>query len=170
MHELDRRKLNAGRTLPHAYGVDRLVLLPRDPHCLFAYWEVTPNLEQRMVEQFGPDWATGQTVLRLVDLDYGRSTDTSLHPGTDHWYLNAEGEDRHYRAELGRILPDGRFIAMVSSNTVRTPRGTISPVIDPRWKMFAFWQHRYYRRMPGGLSSFELFSPETARNPEGGLM
>jgi len=42
--------LNRGESLPQFYGVDRLVILPRDPYNIFAYWEVSlptrDNLEK----------------------------------------------------------------------------------------------------------------------------
>ena len=33
--------LYSGESLPQYYGTDRLVILPRDPYSLFAYWEIT---------------------------------------------------------------------------------------------------------------------------------
>lgn len=156
MHTPDRNELNGGWTIPEAYGVNRLVLLPRDPYWLFAYWEVTPGLDGHFRAICGDAWDRGRTVLRLTDLETGAIRDTELAVFTDNLYLNVDGADHTYRVELGRILPDGNFVAMVSSNTVRTPRDSVSSVIDPRWKLFAFWQQRHFRRL-SGLSSFELF-------------
>lgn len=168
MHTPDRYELNAGWSLPGAYGVDRLVLLPRDPHCLFAYWEITPRLISAMREQYPHTWEQGRTVLRIYDLETLSYRDTLIHGPADNWYVAGVDADKTYRAELGQILPDGTFAAMAASNNATTPRDTISSVTDPRWKMFAFWQTRYYRRMPVGISSYEMFL-ENERTPEGGL-
>lgn len=165
MHAPDRNELNGGWTIPETYGVDRLVLLPRDPYWLYVYWEVTPALDGHFRALYGDAWDVGRTVLRLTDLETGAISDTELTFFTDNWYLNVAGADRTYRAELGRILPGGQFAAMVSSNTVRTPRDSVSSVIDPRWKMFAFWQQRHFRRI-SGLSSFEPF--QQGHVPPGG--
>jgi hypothetical protein len=167
MHAPDRYELNAGWSLPNAYGVNRLVLLPKDPHRLFAYWEITPGLEEEMKTRHA-SWEMGQTILRLYDVEDSTYKEITLDVPANNWYLEPEMADRPYRAELGRILPDRRYIPILSSNTVRTPRDSISSVIDPRWKMFAFWQQRYYRQMISGLSSSEiLFAENTA--PKGGL-
>ncbi|MCW3489306.1 DUF4912 domain-containing protein [Dethiobacter alkaliphilus] len=159
MHAPDRHELNAGWTLPEAYGIDRLVLLPKNPHTLFVYWEITPGLNQKMQEQHGHSWGKGTLIIRLHDLDMRTNQDMEINHDADNWYISVDAADRTYYVELGRMLPDGRFISMLTSNTVRTPRDSISAVIDPRWRMFAFWQERYHRQIPN-LSSFALFSRE----------
>ncbi|MDW7651172.1 MAG: DUF4912 domain-containing protein [Bacillota bacterium] len=155
MHVPDRYELNAGWALPNAYGVDRLVLLPKDPGNLFAYWEITPELDAKMKAEY-QDWDQGRGVLRLHDLETGAVKEVELNGYADNWYIEADAADRTYRLEMGRILPSGRYVPLISSNTVRTPRDSISSVIDPRWRMFAFWQQRYYRRIISGLSSPEI--------------
>jgi hypothetical protein len=154
MQTPDRHELNAGWTIPGAYGIDRLVLLPRDPHWLFSYWEITPVLENSMRDRY-PQWERSRFVMRMHNLSRGTFRDLDITAETDNWYFKVEDADCAYRAEAGRILPDGSFVSLLLSNDVRTPRDSISSVIDPRWKMFPFWQHRYSRRMrEGGMSSF----------------
>ncbi|HHX74187.1 MAG TPA: DUF4912 domain-containing protein [Firmicutes bacterium] len=158
MQAPDRLELNAGSSLPAAYGVDRLVILPRDPHTLFVYWEITPLHEQELRNLYPDRWEAGKTVLVVFSPDCGCRKSTEIPPGTDNWYFNGLAADCLYRAELGRMLGDGTFVSLAVSNTVRTPRNSLSAVIDPRWRMFAFWQHRYRRRLVGGYSSAE-FTP-----------
>ena len=167
MHAPDRYELNAGWSLPDAYGVDRLVLLPTDPHRLFAYWEITPALEEEIKINHA-SWEMGQTVLRLYDVEDSTFKEIALDVPANNWYLEPEMADRPYRVEMGRILPGGHYVPIIASNIVRTPRNSISSVIDPRWQTFAFWQQRYYRQMLSGLSSSEiLFSENPAA--KGGL-
>jgi len=154
MHTADRHELNAGWKLPSAYGIDRLVLLPKDPHWLFAYWEVTAELENKFRKQYSGDWDTAQLVLRIHDLETGKHREITLNGHADNNYLQVDDADRAYYVEMGRILPDGSFISMLRSNIIRTPRNSISAVIDPRWKMFAFWQQPH--SFIGGNSSFEF--------------
>ncbi|MBS3886128.1 MAG: DUF4912 domain-containing protein [Dethiobacter sp.] len=155
MHKADRHELNAGWELPGAYGIDRLVLLPKDPHWLFAYWEVTAKLENRFRKQYGADWDTAQLILRIHDLETGRHREITLDGRADNNYLQVEEADHAYYVEMGRILPNGSFISMLISNIIRTPRNSISAVIDPSWKMFAFWQQQRHSFI-GGSSSFEF--------------
>lgn len=173
MHVPDRHELNAGWTLPETYGVDRLVLLPKDPHSLFAYWEVTPALENKLREQYGDTLDMSRLVLRIHYLDFGGITDIDVNSYTNNWYLHVNDADSAYRVELGRLLPDGNFVSLLVSNTIQTPRDSISSVIDPRWKMFNFWQNRYVRRpQQGGYSSLEFLgipsSAEFNESPTGG--
>jgi hypothetical protein len=167
MHVPDRHELNAGWTLPEAYGIDHMVLLPRDPHWLFAYWEVTPGLIENLAAQYQTAWSEGRTVLRISNLYFKSEKNIDFAADANNRYVNVEMADCTYRAELGHILPDHRFVSMVSSNTVRTPRDSLSSTLDPRWKMFPFWQQRSYRLI-GGLSSYELFNTESSEPTEGG--
>jgi len=154
MHRLERQELTAGQTLPAAYGKDCIVLLPREPHTLFAYWELTPALDAAKQLEFGPAWTAASPTLRAYNVDLGTVADLEISVDATSWHVPVSHADCRYSLELGRFLPGGRFVSLVSSNIVRTPRDSISAVIDPRWKMFAFWQHKFYRLMQQGLSSY----------------
>jgi len=164
MHLLDRQQLNEGWVLTSTYGESRMVLLPRDPYWLFTYWEVTPSLEEKMNANYGRSWSEGRTVLRIYDEDTGILKEVDLSQLTDNWHINVDHAGHSYRVSLGRIIPGRGFIPILTSNTVRTPRDSISSVIDPHWKMFAFWQFRFYKRMLLGLSSYELFDQDNRLN------
>ena len=158
MHNLDRQELNAGWVLPAAYGVDRIVLLPRDPYWLFTYWEMTPALSEGFFEKYGSAWHEGRGILRVYDNDAGGFQETEINlTETGSWHMNVGSAAHLYHAELGKLLPDGRFVSILKSNTVRTPGDSLSSVLDPDWKLFAFWHNRYFRQMVVGLSSYELF-------------
>jgi len=154
MHRLDRQELNAGVTLPAFYGTNRVVLLPRETHSLFTYWEVTPELAAAKQTEYGPAWAAAPLILRVHNADLGTASDLEISPAADSWYIPVNHADCRYYVELGKLLMGNYFIRLVTSNIVRTPRDSISAVIDPRWKMFAFWQYKFYRRMQLGLSSY----------------
>ncbi|HHX73766.1 MAG TPA: DUF4912 domain-containing protein [Firmicutes bacterium] len=166
MQAPDRLELNAGHNLPAAYGVDRLVILPQDPHTLFAYWEITPLHEQALRNLYPGRWEAGKTILVVSSPDCGGQKNADIPPETDNWYIDGLTAGCLYRAELGRILTDGTFISLAVSNTVRTPRNSLSAVIDPRWRMFAFWQHRCCRRIVGGYSSAEFTPHESCSQKE----
>jgi hypothetical protein len=154
MHRLERQELTAGKSLPAVYGRDVIVLLPREPHVVFAYWEITPELWATGQKKYGSAWTAAPLRLRVFNLDLGTATDLEINYDADSWHLPVSHADCRYRAEFGKLLSGGHFAPIVASNTVRTPRDCLSAVIDPRWKMFAFWQSKYYRRMQQGLSSY----------------
>jgi hypothetical protein len=154
MHRLERLELTDGITLPAAYGRNGIVLLPREPHILFSYWEVTPTLEAARQKEYGTAWTAAPLFLRVYNVDLGSAADTEIDPAAGSWHIPVSHADCRYRVELGKLLSVRRFVPLASSNIVRTPRDCLSAVIDPRWKMFAFWQSKYYRRMQQGLSSY----------------
>ncbi len=128
--------------LPAGYNEDKLALLVRDPWWLFAYWEVTPvrrdEVARRMREAGGRDW---KTVLRVYDvtqasLEKPRSFfDIELNFYTDNWYVDVGLPDREWMAEIGLRAQGGRFIALVTSNRVKTPSFGVSEVLDEEWMM-----------------------------------
>ena len=164
----DRHELNAGRTLPDAYGIDRLVLMPRDPHKLFAYWEITSRLIENLRNQYGDLWDQGKNILQIIQVETNLKKEIEINAEADSWYIDDLEADQTYQAKIGRMLPDGSFVAFATSNVVRTPRNSLSPVIDPRWRIFAFWQHYYYHRKPGGYSSAEFCPQKRKTATEGG--
>ena len=129
----------AGFELPSRYGDNRLVLLVRDPWWIFAYWEVTPELEREVLERVRRQGSFPEkTVLRVHDV-----TDAVLenpHPFFDieigqanNWYVDVGQPDRQWQAQIGIRTPEGKFFALVTSNVVRTPRYGASNVLDEEW-------------------------------------
>jgi hypothetical protein len=127
--------------LPRAYGVDRIVILPRDPWWLFAYWEVTPSTRIQALRTLGAQAEGAQEVLRVYDVTFitfagdnaWRSFDVELPPGADRWYLNVGRPATTYCVEIGIRTPHGRFLALARSNTVTTSRAAPSPDATVRW-------------------------------------
>src|SRR3990172_6233590 len=61
--------LEPGKPLPDTYGDNCLVIMPRDPLCLFAYWEATADRLDALRDQAGREtWQTGQATLRVYDV------------------------------------------------------------------------------------------------------
>lgn len=169
MHFTDRQELNAGMTLPGQYDTNRLVLLPRDPYWLFAYWEITQDKLALLWDGYSHGREPDHLVLRVHSLDKGSYQDMEVTGTAGSWHIPVLWADCTYRAELGGLLPGNAFLALVASNTVRTPRDSISAVIDPHWKMFPFWRQRFFRRLRYGVSSYELNQAENDSQTGGGI-
>ncbi len=163
--------LNRGERLPHAYGEDYLVLLPRDPHWLFAYWEVSPLTRRSVEKQMGLGWDANRTVLRVFRMDPKQSGleeffDIAPGPLAESYYINAGVPDKAYRVELGYVLPDGRYEVILVSNTVTTPRDRLSDILDEKWRLPDWQARRLYRRIAlSHLSSPERLRQEAALAP-----
>ncbi len=161
MHFSSREYLNRGEKLPLYYGEDRLVLLPRDPYWLFAYWEVTLPAKQGLTAEVQKDYTSLDFVLRVHRFTNnngdGSYSDFEVTPDADNWYIKAGVPDKQYCVEYGCYLPDGDFKVILTSNTVRTPRDSLSEIIDENWRL-PDWQARrlYWRISRSNLSSLEM--------------
>ena len=146
--------------LPHAYGVNRLVLLVRDPNWLYAYWEITATKQDEFNAAHGRDaWNNTRPLLRVYDVTgihfNGRNAnsflDISMPEFTDSWHFNVDKPDHSFCVDLGRIFPDGRFIPLLRSNVVTTPSASISNCLDEEWLWIEGLYKTIYYQM--GLSS-----------------
>lgn len=154
--------------LAERYGVDRLTLMVRDPHWLFCYWELRPELLAAVRAEFpGPSW----TVLRILHLDEAESVfDTwTIDIGGDavSWYVNTGRPGARFRAELGLTDADGRYRLLVASNTVTAPMDAPSARWDEEWVGVSreVWEQieRLPRPFPGSVAGWDLFRRDLAR-------
>jgi len=138
------------RDLPRHYGVDRLVLMARDPAWLFAYWEVSATRQDDFGRVYGPGaWQITRPALRVydvtgVDFDGANALkvfDIGVREEADNWHINVDQPDHSFVVDLGRVFPDGRFVTLLRSNLVQTPRAGYSDRTDERW----MWIEGLYR-------------------------
>ncbi|MBU0574392.1 MAG: DUF4912 domain-containing protein [Candidatus Margulisbacteria bacterium] len=131
---------------PGGYGDNFITLLVRDPHWVFAYWEVHDNKAN---------------ILRVYNTDSWEYFDISLFCDAMSWYFNVR-PNTSYCVDIGYITGDGKFVACARSNVVRTPRAGVSDEIDEKWSM-PYWEWEKLFKMSGlefireeGGSAFRL--------------
>lgn len=109
----------------------RIVLVPRNSHEAYAYWEVSEAYKQRIRKEEGGQ----QLAVRLYDvtgLEFGR------HPAHSIEQINVEESDqdlhipiaqsgRDYLAELGYVTYQQRWIKLVQSAPVHIPAADAQP-------------------------------------------
>lgn len=136
--------------LPSTYGEDRVTLLVRDPHWLYAYWDFSPATRERLGA------GGSKTVLRIKDVtnadpDVPRAfSDIELLPGADNWYIHVDQPERDYCADLGIVTPAGDFVLIARSQVVRPPRERPSDVLAEEWRGISpeFYEQMY--QLSGG--------------------
>lgn len=152
--------------LPHSYGIDRLVLMARDPFWLFAYWEITATKQGEFSRSYGPAaWASTKNILRVYDvtgIDFNGGNaisfiDIPVSEEVDNWHIHVGEPDRSFCVDIGRVFPDGKFIPLLRSNVVTTPRASLSDSIDEEW----MWIEGLYRSI--GTFRFGTSSPMIIR-------
>jgi hypothetical protein len=124
-----------GRELPRAYGLNRVVLLARDPWWLFAHWEISPVERIEALRTLGAEGESGREVLRVhgPEGDGLPPRDIDLEPGAGRLHFRVDHPGRAYRVEVGLRTTRGRFVALVSSNAVTTPAAAPSSDLSVRW-------------------------------------
>lgn len=145
----------AREELPSGYGDNKIVILARDPHWVFAYWEITADKKMDIECQAGARWDVLKKVLRVYEIsgvEFNGSNanghfDIIVTPESNSWYIHVGKPDKSWCVDLGVITPDGRFILIARSNIVATPRDSASEVIDEEWmsieeeflKLYGLW-------------------------------
>jgi hypothetical protein len=105
--------------LPDAYGTKKLFLTARDPHWLYAHWDLTREQQARLNLKS----ADGHLVLRIYPdrLEGHPLHEVHVHPESRHWFLHVERAGNSYAAELGYYSPVGRWMRIATSSATITP-------------------------------------------------
>lgn len=148
VHEHDFSKVTLPRfsfqdnfSLPSNYNSTNLTLIVRDPHWIYAYWEIAPKAIEELRQQIGDQVNHAVYVLRLYEIsfiDFNGSNanhyfDMDVGPFTNSWYINLWTDNGAYCAELGLRTSDGKFYKIARSNYIHTPRSVSSNRSDLVW-------------------------------------
>lgn len=107
---------------PPAHGTGQLRLIPRDPHCLYASWDISPE-EQRRYNTLS---IHHHLVVRLHrDQPHGDVTaETHVHPESRHWFLHVPQAASTYVAVLGYYTPTMEWRVLAVADPATMPRET----------------------------------------------
>ncbi len=119
--------IDLGLPIPETYGADIIRAMIQDPFRVFIYWEVREENLDSLKKLFAPEEvATFKTVLKLHDTRGGHEAFFNVDRRGRYWMMVFP--DREYQFEIGVRSPLHGYISLIASNTIQTPRGTISPV------------------------------------------
>ena len=105
--------------LPEAYGTKKLSLTARDPHWLYAHWDLTREQQAKLNVKS----ADGHLVLRIYAdrLEGHPLYEIHVHPESRHWFAHVERAGDSYAAELGYYTSLGRWTRVAASAATVTP-------------------------------------------------
>ncbi len=105
--------------LPESYGTERLLITARDPHWLYASWDLTRE-QQRKYNGLS---AEGHLILRtyINSLDQQPLGEVHVHPESRNWFIHVGKGGTKYIAELGYRARDGRWKGISASRATFTP-------------------------------------------------
>lgn len=118
--------------LPFSYNETRLVLLVRDPHWAYGYWDFSTET-WNWIQDLRHRKTGIRSVLRVKNLDENSAFDIDVQLETKNWYLNLGLPNVAFEAELGMIDASGKFYLIARSNRIRLPSNGPSRVTDSQW-------------------------------------
>ena len=112
--------------LPEAYGTGKLLLVAREPHWLYAWWDLRPQ-QQRT---YNARSAQGHLVVRVYSsaLKGQPLTEAHVHPESRHWFIHVDRAGSEYVAELGYYGSKRQWSTVATSTPAKTPQDIQSPI------------------------------------------
>jgi uncharacterized protein len=122
--------------LPEAYGTKKLFLAARDPHWLYAHWDLTREQQLKM-NTLSSD---GHLVLRIYShkIEGHPTYEIHVHPESRHWSAHVEQAGHSYAAELGYYSALGKWMRIAVSSGTMTPPDAASPETDTEFATIPF--------------------------------
>ena len=110
----------SGGELPESYGTKKLFLTARDPHWLYAHWDLTREQQGGL----NAESTDGHLILRIFagKIEGHPAHEIHVHPESRHWFAHVEHAGHSYAAELGYYSTFGKWTRVaISSGTVTPP-------------------------------------------------
>ena len=118
--------------LPESYGTERLLLVARDPHWLYAHWDLTgeqlrqhnaASRDKHLIVRVFLNQATGKPVV-----------EQHVHPESRNWFLHVGRGGAKYVAQLGYYDRKGAWQTVATSATTFTPPDVLSDDTSVRFE------------------------------------
>ncbi len=124
-----------GPELPRSYNHTVLRAIPRDPHWVYVYWEISEETRQAIVQEEG-EWFFDITIpiLRVYNEKEEILQEVPILLDAGNWYL-ALNPNQPYQFELGLKKDNGEFRPLARSKKIATPEAQPSEVTDEEWSI-----------------------------------
>jgi hypothetical protein len=126
--------IDKGAPLPMKYNVTEIVVLVRDPECVFTCWEISDDKKNELKSKFGENiFQISRCVLKINDvtgieyngLNENDSFCMDVYPDVMNWYLKISDKMRRdICVEIGLLVND-KFISIAKSNIVTMPSSSV---------------------------------------------
>ena len=110
--------------LPEAYGTQRLLLTARDPHWLYAHWDLT----REQLKRYNSRSVDRHLVLRIYKNQIAGDPhrEIHVHPESRNWFAHVGEGGTRFAAELGYYRSGDQWVRIATSGTTVTPSDTMS--------------------------------------------
>jgi hypothetical protein len=108
-----------GESLPEAYGTKRLFITARDPHWVYATWDLT----NAQLKEYNAQAADGHLQLRVFKNEISGEplSQIHVHPESRNWFVPVPEAGAKYLAELGYTNSSGNWVSISKSSATFTP-------------------------------------------------
>lgn len=122
--------------LPESYGTKKLFLTARDPHWLYAHWDLTREQQLKLNAQS----SDGHLILRIYEgrIEGHPKSEIHVHPESRHWFAHVENAGKSYAVELGYYSSVGKWTRVAVSSATVTPPDAISSETDTEYATIPF--------------------------------
>ena len=122
--------------LPESYGTQKLFLTARDPHWLYAHWDLSRDQQLKLNAQS----SDGHLVLRIYahKIEGHPTYEIHVHPESRHWFTHVERAGNSYIAELGYYSALGKWTRISTSSGTMTPPDAVSSETDTDFATIPF--------------------------------
>lgn len=110
--------------LPEAYGTQKLYLTARDPHWIYAHWDLTGS----QIKKYNSLSADGHLVLRIFrnSVEEKPVSEIHVHPESRNWFVPVPEAGAKYLSELGYFNKSRQWVSLASSGATLTPPDSLS--------------------------------------------
>ena len=118
--------------LPESYGTQRLLLVARDPHWLYAHWDMTSE----QLRKHNTASRDGHLVLRVFQNEVSGApiVEQHVHPESRNWFLHVGRGATKYVAQLGLYSRKGAWTTVATSAATLTPPDVLSDDTSVRFE------------------------------------
>ena len=117
-------KSSAPAALPDSYGTRKLLLTARDPHWLYAHWD----LSQEQLKKYNQLSADRHLVLRIFKNEHTGEpfSQIHVHPESRNWFVPVDAGSTRYLGELGYFDKASKWNSISISPATLTPPDSLS--------------------------------------------
>ena len=106
------------------YGETQVLVFLRDPHCLYTYWEITPDRVESVRREWKGEFEGSFLVLRLFKTGHDGQPwlveEVRVEPGERNRYLELKEPGGNYFVEIAQKAPSGLLRVYARSKLLAT--------------------------------------------------
>ncbi len=134
--------------IPHAYNIDKIVIMPVNDETSFIYWELTDRLLKSKLQELNV--GSANLVIKIFEIEQNCRKEIysfKIKEQIGKHYIKCHTSFKPLVADAG-ILKEGEFIVLLKSKTIPTPSYEAKEIEDVIWMKKTKYMYKIIR-LPG---------------------